>query len=295
MVTKMVKVPTALVSCDASQATLELEGCSVVQQCVHSTGASGTMYLEEHLLLFVLGGTNKMTYGRQTYVVQKNEMILLKKATAVQYEKAGDPDNDNIYESMMFSLKDDILKSFLSTAEIDIPKIKAEGEIKSEVYPMNEYLVAFVHSLKPYFNNQSGMNPGQLRLKMMELLYDVAEYNKNVFFQILQLHQPVRTDVRQVMEQHYASPVNLEELAYLSGRSLSSFKRDFQSIYNTSPASWIREKRLSKAKEMLESTQMSVTDICYSLGFENVSHFSRIFKAHHGQSPSSYREVIPMR
>jgi transcriptional regulator GlxA family with amidase domain len=92
-----------------------------------------------------------------------------------------------------------------------------------------------------------------------------------------------------VVEHHYASPVSVSELAYLSGRSLSSFKRDFQNIYNIAPATWIREKRLEKAKDMLETTALSVSDICYSLGFENVSHFSRIYKEFHGQAPSISR------
>ncbi|PTT16187.1 hypothetical protein DBR27_02730 [Flavobacterium sp. HMWF030] len=154
---------------------------------------------------------------------------------------------------------------------------------------MNECLVAFAHSMKPYFFDHSIVYPGQLRLKIMELLYDVAEGNRNMFLQILQLHEPVKADIKQVVEQHYASPVSLSELAYLSGRSLSSFKRDFQLIYNMSPALWIREKRLEKAKEMLETTVLPVSDICYTLGFENVSHFSRIFKEFHGQPPTLFR------
>ena len=286
---KFIKIPTSLIDGPATQSSLVLDGCSVIEQCIHSMEASGTMYLEEHLLLFVLEGTNILTYGKQTYRVGKNEMIILKKATSVRYEKSGNPENDNIYNSLMFSLKDDLIKSFLATTELEIPKLKAEGEIKTSVYPMNDCLVAFAHSLKPYFNDGSEVHPGQLRLKMKEMLYDVAICSRNMFLQILQLHQPVRTDVRQVVEQHYASPVSLEELAYLSGRSLSSFKRDFQQIYNTSPATWIREKRLNKAKELMESTPMSVSEICYSLGFENASHFSRIFKEYHGQAPTSFR------
>ncbi|MNL11988.1 Exoenzyme S synthesis regulatory protein ExsA [compost metagenome] len=187
----------------------------------------------------------------------------------------------------MFSIKDDLLKSFLSSSEVKVSK--PEGEIKTGVYPMNACLVAFAHSMKPYFFNDSVVHPGQLRLKIMELLYDVAECNRNMFLQILQLHEPVRTDIRNVVEQHYASPVSVSELAYLSGRSLSSFKRDFQNIYNVAPATWIREKRLEKAKDMLETTALSVSDVCYSLGFENVSHFSRIYKEFHGQAPSISR------
>ncbi|NML69144.1 helix-turn-helix transcriptional regulator [Chryseobacterium sp. RP-3-3] len=264
-----------------------LDGCSIIEQCIHSTEVKGTMYLEQHLLLIVLEGSVVLTYGKQEYTLGKNDMILLKKATAVKYHKFGNAENDNIYDSFMFSIKDDLLKSFLSTSEIKVSK--PEGEIKTGVYPMNECLVAFAHSMKPYFFDHSVVHPGQLRLKIMELLYDVAECNRNMFLQILQLHEPVRTDIRNVVEHHYASPVSISELAYLSGRSLSSFKRDFQNIYNVAPATWIREKRLEKAKDMLETTALSVSDVCYSLGFENVSHFSRIYKEFHGQAPSVSR------
>lgn len=284
---KMIKVPTSLISGPTPQNALMLDGCSIIEQCIHSMEAKGTMYLEEHLLMIVLEGSATLNYGKQQYVVGKNEMILLKKATAVKYDKMGNPDNDNIYDSLMFSIKDDLLKSFLAMSEIKVPKI--EGEIKTGVYPMNECLVAFANSIKPYFLDHSVVQPGQLRLKIMELLYDIAEGNRNMFLQILQLHEPVRADIRHVVEMHYASPVSLPELAYLSGRSLSSFKRDFKAIYNMTPASWIREKRLEKAKEMLEATQLPVSEICYSLGFENISHFSRIFKEYHGQAPTVFR------
>lgn len=285
---KMIKVPTSLISGPSPRNALMLDGCSVIEQCIHSMEAKGTMYLEEHLLLIVLDGTATLSYGKQQYIVGKNQMILLKKAMAVKYDKVGNPENDNIYDSLMFSLKDDLLKSFLATSEIKIPKI--EGEVKTDVYPMNECLVAFTHSMKPYFFDHSVVQPGQLRLKIMELLYDLADGNRNMFLQIIQLHEPVRADIRHVVEKNYASPVSLSELAYLSGRSLSSFKRDFQGIYNMSPALWIREKRLEKAKEMLETTQLPVSEICYSLGFENISHFSRIFKEYHGKAPTLFRD-----
>lgn len=285
---RYIKVPTSLVSGLVSQSTLRLDGCSVIEQCIHSMQGSGTMFLEEHLLLFVLEGSNTLTYGKQKYVVGKNEMILLKKATAVRYEKKGNPENDNIYDSLMFCLKDDILKEFLTKAEITVPR--SDEEIKTTVNPMSDCLIAFAHSLKPYFNNPAEVNPRLLRLKIMELLFDVSHDSKNTFRQILQLRQPVRADIREVVEQNYTNPVTLPELAYLSGRSLSSFKRDFMLVFNESPAMWIRNKRLCKAKEMLEISSLSVNDVCFSVGFENLSHFSRIFKEHYGVPPSHYRK-----
>jgi AraC-like DNA-binding protein len=287
MMSKFIKVPTNLVFAPFHQGSLEIDGCSVIESCTHCMPTSGTLFLEDHLLLFVLEGTNTLTYGKQTYTVGKNEMILLKKATAVKYEKRGNPDKDNIHDSLMFCLCDTLVKEFLTTADIKIPRM--QEEITTPVNPMSDRLVAFAHSLKPYFNDPLAVKPGLLRLKIMELLYDVAECSRNMFQQILQIRQPVRTDIRQVVEQHYATPVTLPELAYLTGRSLSSFKRDFKQIYNIAPAQWIRERRLEKAKEMLLNTVLPVSDIGYTMGFENISHFSRIFKEYYGQSPSDYR------
>lgn len=283
---KYIKVPTALVSGDCSTGSLQLEGGSVIESCIHSMGATGTMFLEEHLLMLVLDGTATLHYGKQTYVVHQNEMILLKKATSIHYEKEGNPDNANIFDSLMFCLKDEILKEFLTMQNVNIPRMTEE--IKNTVNPMSDCLIAFARSLKPYFNDPTSVNPGLLKLKVMELLYNVSECSKNMFRQILQLRHPVRTDIRQVVEQHYTTPVSLPELAYLSGRSLSGFKRDFQKTYNMPPARWIREQRLHRAKEMLQNTMMSVSDVCYSLGFENPTHFSRIFKEFYGIPPSDF-------
>jgi AraC-like DNA-binding protein len=276
----------------ATEIVLSLDGYSLIEQCVHHIDTHGTMYLKEHLLLFMLEGSTRVVYGRQTFSVHRNEMILLKKGTSVYYEKSGNPENNNLYDCLMFSLKDELVKSFLTSTELHIRKQDNGLNPNSPVQAMNECLIAFAQSLKPYFKDIDKVAPSQLRHKMMEMLYDTAICSEDMFRQILELQQPIRADLRDIVEQHYATPVRIEDLAYLSGRSLSSFKRDFQQVYNMSPGTWIREKRLNKAKEMLETTNMMVSEICYSLGFENVSHFSRIFKEHHGLMPTSFRQVV---
>lgn len=245
----------------------------------------GTMFLEAHLLLFVMSGNMSLRYGSQTYKLSSRQMVLLKKATLVQYQREQNED----FSCLLFFLYDDVLRDFLASAEMDFPRPQSGKLIDSTVYPIDDCLVAFTVSLMPYFSVDAKAYSGQVRLKMMELLYDVSHNRSDMFCQILQLHQPIRADIRRVVEQNYTSPVGLENLAYLSGRSLSSFKRDFQQIYNVPPAKWIREKRLAKAKELLQSTQIPIADICFSLGFENLSHFSRIFKEHYGKTPMEVR------
>jgi len=281
---RIIKFPTAMVTGDYTASSLVLDGGSVIDQCIATAGDKGTFFLEQHQLYVVLGGEVRLTCGKQTCVVRKNEMVLLRRAHSVSYEKKGD-EYTGLFESLLFAITDELISDFLTQQHITIPQMTEEFGVK--VSPMSERLVAYCWSLSPYFNDPSQTNPGLLRLKVMELLYNVMDCSKNIFRQMLQLRQPVKTDIHRVVEENYTSPISLEELAYLSGRSLSSFKRDFQSIYNTTPAKWIREKRLSKARQMLQSSQMSVADVAYSLGFENPTHFSRIFKQQYGISPST--------
>ncbi len=282
---KITKFPSALISGDCTTSSLLLDGGSIIDQCIATAGERGTFFLEQHLLYVVLGGSVKLTCGRQSWTVGKNEMILLRKAHSVSYEKKGSTET-GLFESQLFAINDELLKDFLTTQQVNVPPMTEE--FGAQVSPMSDRLVAYCRSLAPYFNDSLQVSPGLLRLKVMELLYNVMDCSKNIFRQMLQLRQPVKVDIHRVVEENYTSPISIEELAYLSGRSLSSFKRDFQSIYGVSPAKWIREKRLSKARHMLLSSQMSVADVAYSLGFENPTHFSRIFKQKYGASPSTF-------
>ncbi|MBR1514511.1 MAG: helix-turn-helix transcriptional regulator [Bacteroidales bacterium] len=281
---KITKFPSALICGDCTTSSLTLDGGSIIDQCIVTAGERGTFFLEQHLLYVVLGGSVKLTCGRQSWTVSKNEMILLRRAQSVSYEKRGSAET-GLFESLLFAINDELLKDFLTSQDVKIPPMTEE--LGAQVSPMSERLVAYCWSLAPYFNDPSQTNPGLLRLKVMELLYNVMDCSKNIFRQMLQLRQPVKTDLHRVVEENYTSPISIDELAYLSGRSLSSFKREFQDIYGESPARWIREQRLRKAHEMLQTTSLSVADIAYSLGFENPTHFSRIFKESYGMPPSS--------
>lgn len=268
----------------STNASLQLDGISVIASSLQLTKEENSLLLpEHHTLMMVQEGSAHLTYGKQTVTVHKNEVILLEKATAVHIRKTGNV--NGIFSHLCFFLNDKLIKTFLTMRPISMPMAKEEKGLKT--HAMSDCLVAFCASLTPYFSNPDAVNPGLLKLKIMEMLYDIAGCNPALFRHILQLRQPVRRDIRQIVEQHYASPVTISELASLSGRSLSSFKRDFQHAYNRPPAAWIRERRLEKALEMLQHTALSVSDICYALGFRNPAHFSRLFKEHYGLSPSA--------
>lgn len=284
---KSIKVPADLVKPPFNKRVLEVEGCSVIESSVHTVQSKGAMFLEDHLLLFVLQGENTLTYGNSKFTVGKNEMILFPKASLIEFDKRGDVLNGNVYDSLMIFLKDECIISFMKLAEIK--SCKTAEKVSIMVKPVKERIQGFLFSLKPYFNEIENIDAGLIKLKILEVLYDISSTDKHLLHQLLQMKQPVKFDLSSIMEENYASPISLPELAYLSGRSLASFKRDFKAIYNIPPSDWIRKRRLEKAKELLQNTSLSVSDTCYALGFENTAHFSRIFKEHFGITPSDAR------
>lgn len=289
---KVLKVPMGLINAPYYHNALTLDGLSIVESCTHTNttvaSAIGSMFLEEPILLVVLEGTNRITVGKMEYTLRKNEMILLKKATHMHYHKTGDPEKGYVYDSLLFFLKEEFIIDFMKMAKIE-STATAEAAV-TMVKPVSERLLKFFHSVKPYFNDQEQIDGGLMRLKMLELFYDLTSTDKNLLQQLLQLKQQVYADIPAAVEENYANPVSLSDLAYLCGRSLSSFKRDFYAIYQTTPATWIREKRLAKAREML-ATGMGVADVCFSLGFESPAHFSRLFKSRFGTTPSGGAKI----
>lgn len=285
---KAIKVPHDLVHAPYYSRELKMNGLSIIESHTHTQSRNGSMYLQDHHLLVVLEGTNVITHGKSQYVVSQNEMILLNRATQLDFHKTGSPSKNHVFDSLMFFLKDEFLIDFMKMAKIE--SVSTAETAKVLVKPVKGRLLNFVNSIKPYFDEPENIDGGLVRLRMLELLYELARVDKNLLLQMLQLKQQVPTDIPSVLEANYTNPVSVGDLAYLSGRSLSSFKRDFFSIYRITPAQWIRERRLQKAKELL-ATAMPVKDVCYSLGFENVAHFSRLFKAFHGIIPSSIKHI----
>ena len=89
------------------------------------------------------------------------------------------------------------------------------------------------------------------------------------------------------MEEHYMYNLPLEKFAFLTGRSLTTFKSDFKKTFNNTPGKWLTQKRLNLAHHKLDVEKLKTSDVYLSVGFENLSHFSFAFKKAFGYSPSS--------
>jgi AraC-like DNA-binding protein len=94
------------------------------------------------------------------------------------------------------------------------------------------------------------------------------------------------------MNRNFRFNVSIQRFAYLTGRSLTSFKRDFAHIFNESPSKWLVQKRLREAFFLMDKKGMSASDVYLEVGFEDLSHFSFAFKKQFGFPPTKLKEQI---
>lgn len=285
---KLIHAPKGMEQAPDKEGSLKWNGLTVIQFCLHTQGTRGSFFLKDHLLLFVKSGVYTVKYKNEKHTVRSNEMIFLHKAIKVDYEKSGEPGTEYLLDYMMFYLNGDILLKFADFA--DWKAIHSTSDIAQvSVISVNAPMRAYIDSLKSYFHPSDSISDGLVGVKFMELLFHLAEANTNLLQQLLYPHPPERSQIEQVVEENVTNPVSIEDLAYLSGRSLSTFKREFRALYNSSPLKWIRNRRLDLASQLLLESTQSVTDICYACGFENTTHFSKVFKMRFDLSPTEYR------
>ena len=99
--------------------------------------------------------------------------------------------------------------------------------------------------------------------------------------------------VRAYAEQSYQDPgVYVEELARRFEVSTSYLRREFSRAYGTSPAAFLRALRIGNAKNLLESSLLSVEEIAAQSGFSSTSYFIWVFHKTVGESPDRYRRRV---
>lgn len=285
---KVIKAPQELERAPDKQGSLKQNGLSVIKFCLHTQGTTGSYFLKDHMLLFVISGVYTVRFNDQEYTVRSNEMVFLHKSIRIDYIKSGELGSEFMLDYMMFFLNENMLEEFVQFSGFKTTEIVNEF-IQVSVIPVNELTRSYITSLKPYFETPEEVNDGLVRIKFMELLFHLANANEHFLQQLLQPNHDKNSNFGKMIEENITNPISISDLAYLSGRSLSTFKRDFQAVYHTSPLKYIRNQRLDKAKKLLAETSLSVTDVCFSTGFENVAHFSKVFKLQFGLPPSEYR------
>lgn len=94
---------------------------------------------------------------------------------------------------------------------------------------------------------------------------------------------------RDFMEASLDKPITLTDYSGVACLSPHHFLRLFKEVYNETPHQFLTRRRLNCALELLQNSEIPITEICFLVGFESLGSFSTLFKRHHGKSPRAFR------
>ncbi len=95
--------------------------------------------------------------------------------------------------------------------------------------------------------------------------------------------------IKEYINEHYHENLTLEDLSSQAHFSPSYLSRLFHQITGLTIKTYITLKRLENAEYLLKNSDMTIHEVAFNCGFQNVSHFNRVFKAHTNLSPLEYR------
>lgn len=130
-----------------------------------------------------------------------------------------------------------------------------------------------------------------LQFKILEFLHLVYLNNQVEFINTLSSseNQKKKRNIESIMMDNYDKNLTVTDFANLSGRSLSTFNRDFRKKHGQTPKQWLIQKKMEKAEKLL-SAGTNVTNSATEVGYSNVSSFIKAYKMIHGETPNAMRK-----
>jgi AraC-like DNA-binding protein len=250
--------------------------------CYEDKFFKSEIVFDQHMLIWFISGETKIVQAESVHTFSSGDIFLIprdKPATIINYPKDGLP-----HKTVVMLLTSDVLKKFYSTTQVNV-KPNPIPAIQS--YTNHPLLESCLASLIPYFDIEGGLPENIASLKITEALSILRTIDPGIDGVLSNFEDPHKVELVSFMEKNYMFNMSLERFGYLTGRSLTTFKRDFKKAFNTTPQKWLTQKRLELAHYELSEKKRKPVDVCYEIGFENLSHFSYVFKKHFGYSPTS--------
>lgn len=283
-------IPQSLFNLSNIKVMLRDSNATILYKLLTSDLLDKAVFITTPLILYVSKGAQAVSNpdGRRV-TVNEGEMIFFPKDVYLVSDYVTDR---GVFEATLFFLSDDVLGAFFAQTSSDRVDAKQDARQEPVTMKATDQISDYIKSLQSVYLNGS-TSKELVSLKSLELLYLIPRPANNAFLQaVSQLRlSPKKRDLEPFMEKYFCKNLRLEDYAMLTGRSVSAFVRDFKKTYNLTPNQWIIDKRLQKARALLEARGTTVTDVAIEVGYESVSHFISAYKKRFGVTPKKQMQV----
>lgn len=247
--------------------------------------------INEARIVYVVSGNSRLYAASQYMQVQSGDTIVMKSDNFINnwFENQ----SDQLNEVIVFQLTSDLLKQIYQLQvpdwflTLESPKVFPIQKAESSLI-LNDYF----QNLRNYLDKPQFITEDILRIKIQELIHVLVTTDSSGSIQKIfgSLFKANEYEFQEVIQAHLFDELNLNDLAFLTGLSLSSFKRKFSSIYGTSPNKYMVSKRLEKAQLLLKTSEFRISEIAFECGYSDVGYFTKAFQKYYKCTPSSFRE-----
>jgi len=232
-------------------------------------------HILEGSMSFYVAGTMREYHAGDTLLVKRHQLA---KATKV-------PPANGVFKSISIRLHQELLRSYSVEHSV-----LADGPYLGEsivLLQQDAFCKSFFQSLTPYTSiPQQDIDQSLRELKVQEAIILLMRLNKGLKDLLFDFGEPGKIDLAEFMNRNFAFNVEMKQFAYLTGRSLATFKRDFEKLFHVSPGKWLQQRRLEQAYYLIKEKGRRPSDVYLEVGFEDLSHFSFAFKKEFGKAPS---------
>ncbi|UOQ69445.1 helix-turn-helix domain-containing protein [Hymenobacter volaticus] len=253
-------------------------------------------YVPDHTLCHIVAGEMRLVAAAGAHHYQAGNTVLLRRNTLVKLEKRPVP-GQGPFQAIFLLLPQPFLQAY--ALQQALPASDAATHEPVRLLPEHPMLRGLFQSLQPYLGEEPGMDPGKTltHLKQTEAVLALLTLDPALAGWLFDFAEAGKLDLAAFMHQHYIFNVPIARFAQLTGRSVSTFQRDFYKHFGMAPALWLRQRRLEAAHAALLLPGKKTSDVYLEVGFEDVAHFSRTFKQAFGYNPSqaARQALVPAR
>ncbi|WP_317899892.1 AraC family transcriptional regulator [Aurantibacillus circumpalustris] len=246
------------------------------------------VWTQHDYIVHVISGEKKWQTEHGTTIASAGQTFYIKKGAHIihQYYKEK-------FCLLLFFVKDE----FKNLLQMDYSKLSPSLEKENKpviLYEIKDdpWIKNYFQSILSYFLADMSPSSSLLEIKFREFMHVLAQNKDNhaILRHLISEGGNDELKFREIMTSNYMYNLGLEDYANLCSKSLSSFKRTFEKMFGTTPGKWLLESRLQRAASLLTHSDLSITQVAFESGFEDLSHFSRSFKIRFKIAPLKYRQ-----
>jgi len=256
-----------------------------IYACIFQKQRGHEQFVPEYQLAYQVAGETHVQNQDGTIILKAGQLLLARRNQLTKSIKL--PEGNEPYKVVSVVFPIEIMQQF--AIENQIIATETYGGSQTVIFEPDVFLKSYFNSIIPYVEQAESVDKQLGILKTTEALRLLLRLQPELTGFLFDFKEPCKADLKKFMLENYRYNVPVEIFARLTGRSLASFKREFKTFFHVPPRRWLLEKRLSEACAMIEQSGKKPSEVYLEVGFENLSHFYKIFKHKYGVTPMQFK------